>query len=100
MTLATAHLDQGKSVAGRRVAIPVGPRGRFKPPRNLGHHRSVRQWWMGVGSDYLTGASMASIFRSSQKSMNSPRSVAIAISDGTPTVICKENMGVPVWGAR
>ena len=48
---------------------------------------------------YRTGVSMASRLSSSQKSMNSPRTAAMAESAGIPTVMCSENIDAPVWGA-
>ncbi len=48
---------------------------------------------------YFTGAIMASRFRSSQKSMKSPRTDAIAESAGMPIVMCNANMAAPVCGA-
>ena len=61
-------------------------------------------WLLGSAEDaadsftaaHLTGASMASRLRSSQKSMNSPRRAAIAVSDGIPTVMCNVNIRAPV----
>ena len=48
---------------------------------------------------YRTGVSIASRLSSSQKSMNSPRTAAMAESAGIPTVMCSENIDAPVWGA-
>ena len=48
---------------------------------------------------YLTGAIIASRLRSSQKSMKSPRTDAIAESAGMPIVMCSANMDAPVCGA-
>ena len=48
---------------------------------------------------YRTGVSIASRLSSSQKSMNSPRTAAMAESAGIPTVMCSEYIGAPVCGA-